>query len=122
MKHRARASESELVELLDRMTDVSRSASAACAASDLQAIDTLLSARDVLLSRVGELVPQLGPITHPAIQSRLALLERVDQELNDALRSARDVARDQVADNDRQRTAVGHYTSVSRPGRLDVKW
>ena len=50
MRHRARASESELVELLDRMTDVSRSASAACAASDLQAIDTLLSARDVLLS------------------------------------------------------------------------
>ena len=114
----------ELVEVLDRFTDLSDGATAACLAADLEALDRALDARDVVLARARELAPILdsSAALPPEVRDRLLRVERADSELAEAVRRSRAETRAELDRVGSSRVALGGYAAaMPRFRRLDLR-
>ena len=113
----------ELVEVLDRFTELSEGAARACTSADLEALDRALDAREVVLNRARELAPLLDATALPAeVRDRLARVERADGELTVVIARAGAGTKAELDRIGTTRVAVGGYAAaMPRSRRLDLR-
>lgn len=114
----------ELIEVLDRFTELSDAATHACATADLESLDRALDARDVILARARELAPILdaSEALPREVRDRLLRVERADHELAEAARRRHAETRTELDRIGTTRVAVGGYAAaMPRFRRLDLR-
>jgi hypothetical protein len=105
-----------LDELLQQVVAVTRSALRACEARDPDALHRALDMRSALLVTCQQRARDYGSVP-PKVQSTLAVLRRLDADLDHATRRLKDEVASELAAATRAKTAVADYLTNDHPSR-----
>lgn len=113
----------EMINLLDRLVELSGSAARACAVDDLEGLDSALHARGVVLARARELAPTLNSsrALPPEVHDRLQHVVRSDHDLAETVHRRHADTRSELDRLGTTRVAVTSYAAaMPRHHQLDL--